>query len=349
MCARLLGYPQVTERLQRELAQGCISHAYLVLGPPQVGKKVLALELAQALNCQGPNPPCGVCPHCQKTAAGLHPDVQVLGLLVDQKGERLRKAISIDQVLALQHDAGLHPYWGRYRIFIIDEAQRLSVEAANCLLKTLEEPPPACIIVLLATEERALPSTVVSRCRRVHLRPLARARVEALLSEQGARPEEARLQSRLSGGRLGWALSTRGDSRPMGLRARGLEALGKTLEEGLPQRFRLAEEMANLYYRDRETLDRTLQVWLEWWRDLLLVKGGCSQAITNVDQEGPLWSWSERLSTGEILAFIKAVVATLESLERNVHPRLALEALLLEAPGGIEVPGRISRRSKANA
>ncbi|MDP2726433.1 MAG: DNA polymerase III subunit delta', partial [Dehalococcoidia bacterium] len=153
MSGRLLGYPEVTKRLQRELAEGHVSHAYLVLGPTQVGKKVLALELAQALNCLDPSPPCGLCPHCQKIIAGIHPDVQVLGLLADEKSNRLRKEIGIDQVRALQHDASLHPCWGRYRVFVIDEAQHLSCEAANCLLKTLEEPPSACIIILLATEE----------------------------------------------------------------------------------------------------------------------------------------------------------------------------------------------------
>lgn len=352
MSGRLLGYPEVAGRLQKELKGGCLSHAYLVLGPPQVGKGVLALELAQALNCQGPNPPCGLCPHCQKTAAGAHPDVQILGLVTDEKSNRLRKEIGIDQVRALQHDAGLHPYWGKYRVFIVDEAQRLSSEAANCLLKTLEEPPSACLIILLASDERALPSTVVSRCRKVHLRPLARSHVEEVLLEQGASPEEARLLAPLSRGRLGWALSARGDPRLMRFRASGLETLGKALNGGFPERFQLAEEMAGLYYRDREALDRTLQIWLGWWRDLLLVKGGYYQGVANADQEEGLGHWGARLSMEEILAFTKAIMGTMEALERNVNPRLALEALLLEAPGYSKTSpagGDILRRSTANA
>ncbi len=333
MSGRLEGYPGVAERLQRELAQGRVSHAYLVSGPSQVGKMVLALDLAAALNCEGSEPPCGLCPQCRKTAAMAHPDVQVLGLLVDQKSDRLRKEIGIDQVRALQHDASLHPFWGRYRIFIIDEAQRLSSEAANCLLKTLEEPPPACILVLLATDEKALPATVLSRCRKVQMRPLSGAQVESLLLHQGASPEEARLLSSLSGGRLGWALSARSDPRLMNARAGVLDTMRRGLEEGLPERFHLAEEMAGLYYKDREKLETTLGIWLGWWRDLLLVRGGYDRGIRNIDQEDGLRRWSGQLSMEEILAFVRAIMDTMEYLERNVNPRMALEALMLQAPG----------------
>lgn len=352
MSSRFLGYPEASRRLQHELTSGRVAHAYLVVGPPQVGKMVLAIELAMALNCQGPTPPCGACAQCQKTLAGNYPDVQVLGLLPDQKGERLRKLIGIDQVLALQHDAGLHPYWGQFRVFIIDDAQRLSSEAANCLLKTLEEPPAACVIILLATDETALPQTVVSRCRRVQLRPLSRGQVEEALLQQGTSPDESRLLARLSRGRLGWAISARSNAQLMTKRARSMEMLNRAMAEGLPSRFNLAEDMANLYYRDRESLDRTLQIWLGWARDLLLVKEGYGQGLCNVDEEEGLQRWSGRLSIEEIMTFIKAIMIAMEHLERNVNARLAMEALVLQAPGygTSDVPGgAVYRRTTANA
>lgn len=332
MSGRLSGYPKVVGRIQRELVEGLVSHAYLVLGPPQVGKMVLALDLAQALNCEGPDAPCGRCPHCQKTVDLAHPDVQVLALLVDQKSERYHQVVGIDQVRALQRDASLHPYWGKYRVFIIDGAQQMSTEAANCLLKTLEEPPPSCIIILLALEENDLPATIISRCRKVYLRPLPVSQVERILLEQGTAPEEALLLSRLSGGRLGWALAARGDTRLMSARSNVLVSLRGSLGGGMPERFHLAEEMAGLFYKDRSALERALQIWLGWARDLLLVRGGFNQGISNVDEDQALSRWSERLSDKEILAFVKAVISTLECLERNVSPRLALDALMLQAP-----------------
>ncbi len=333
MSSSLIGYPEVVDRTQREIREERVSHAYLVVGPQQVGKMVMALELARALNCEGPEKACGACPHCEKVTGGTHPDVQVIGLVKDQKGDRLRKEIGIDQVRALQHDAGLHPYWGRYRVFIVDEAQRLSTEAANCLLKTLEEPPPACIIILLATDDRTLPQTVSSRCRRVQLRPLSRATVEAALLEQGSGPEEARLLARLSRGRMGWALEARKNGQLGGVRADALEDLNRAMSGNLRDRFRLAEEMASIYYRDREALDRKLQVWLGWWRDLLLIKGNFSQGITNVDQEKALLDRATGLSLKDISSYIKSIISTLEVLDRNVNPRMALEALMIETPG----------------
>ncbi|MDP2727930.1 MAG: hypothetical protein Q8P59_10355, partial [Dehalococcoidia bacterium] len=174
---------------------------------------------------------------------------------------------------------------------------------------------------------------------------------EALL-EQGIAPEDARLQSRLSGGRLGWALSARDDTRRLGGRAGDLEALGKALDSGLPERFHLAEELATLYYKDRDALEKTLKTWLGWWRDLLLVKGSYEKGITNVDQEKELHRWGERLSVQEVMTFIWAIASTLEGLGRNVNPRMAIEALMLEAPGygtGTRISGNILRRSTANA
>ncbi|MDO8689116.1 MAG: DNA polymerase III subunit delta' [Dehalococcoidia bacterium] len=333
MSSRFLGYLEVLGHLQLEIREERVSHAYLIVGPPQVGKMVLALELARAVNCEGSQPPCGECPHCQKVSSGAHPDVQILGLVKDQKGDRLRKEIGIDQVRSLQHDAGLHPYWGKRRVFIIDDSQRMSTEAANCLLKTLEEPPPACIIVLLTTDERALPSTVISRCRRVQLRPLSQSTIESALIERGSGSEEAKLLARLSRGRLGWALSARGDSRIASARASALEGLSEAMSDSLSKRFHLAEEMAGMYYRDRESLEGKLQTWLGWWRDLLLIKGDFAQGITNVDQEEALSSWGGRLSLEDVLIFIKTIVNTLDSLERNVNPRLALDALMIETPG----------------
>ncbi len=333
MSSRFQGYPQVLSHLQLEIREERISHAYLIVGPPQVGKMALALDLARAVNCEGAQPPCGGCPHCSKVGSGAHPDVQIMGLVKEEKRDRLRKEIGIDQVRALQHDAGLHPYWGKRRVFIIEDSQRLSTEAANCLLKTLEEPPPACIIVLLTTDERALPPTVISRCRRVQLRPLPRAAVESALVERGSERGEAELLSRLSRGRLGWALSAMGDSRLATARANALEGLREAMSESLSRRFHLAEEMAGMYYRDREALEGRLQTWLGWWRDLLLIKGDFAQGITNVDQEEALSNWGGLLSLEDVLVFIKTIVNTLDSLEKNVNPRLALDALMIEAPG----------------
>jgi DNA polymerase-3 subunit delta' len=333
MSGRLLGYPQIVNMLQREVEQDSLSHAYLVLGPQGVGKMTLALDLARSLNCEGSQRPCGECLPCQKTEAGSHPDVQVMGLLPGEKeGERARKEISIDQVRALQHDVSLHPYWGRYRVFIVEGAERLSAEAANCFLKTLEEPPAQAVIILLAEEERALPATVVSRCRRIELRPLPLSYVQEVLLQRGATPEQAQLLSRLSRGCLGLALASLESPALLETRQRALESLQEVLDAGLLLRLQRAQQLAALYQRNRGTLVETLRFWLGWWRDLLLLKAGCRQLVVNADWEASLSQWGARLGLEQGRHCIERLLSTLELLERNVNPRLALEALMLELP-----------------
>jgi DNA polymerase-3 subunit delta' len=138
----VLGHNKAVSFIQQELERGVIASAYLFIGPPHVGKMTLALELAQALNCESDKSPCGVCKSCQKIQLGKHTDVRVIGLSGNDELNDVRHQaeISIDQVREVQSSCYLPPFEGKYKIFIIDMAERLSREAANSLLKSLEEP-----------------------------------------------------------------------------------------------------------------------------------------------------------------------------------------------------------------
>ncbi|MFQ5997657.1 MAG: ATP-binding protein, partial [Dehalococcoidales bacterium] len=180
---QVVGQDRVVSLLRRSLEKESLAHAYLLVGPPHVGKMTLALNLAQALNCEAAERPCGECAPCQKIASANHADVQVIGLISEENSAeaKLRTEISIDQIRQMQHSASLPPFEGKYKIFIIEEAEFLSTEAANCLLKTLEEPVGSVIFILLTANDRLLPQTVVSRCQRLELAPLAANEVEAAL------------------------------------------------------------------------------------------------------------------------------------------------------------------------
>jgi len=193
---QVVGQDRVVSLLQRSLAKGAIAHAYLLVGPQHVGKMTLAINLAQALNCEVAEPPCGECVSCQKIASAKHPDVQTIGLTSNNNSAeaKLRGEISIDQIREMQHSANLPPFEGRCKVFIIDGAELLSNEAANCLLKTLEEPVGKVIFVLLTSNDRLLPATVVSRCQRLELLPLAVSEVETVLNGRGdIEPQKAKL------------------------------------------------------------------------------------------------------------------------------------------------------------
>ncbi|MDO8687040.1 MAG: DNA polymerase III subunit delta', partial [Dehalococcoidales bacterium] len=281
----VIGQKRAVSLLQRSLEKDSLAHAYLFVGPAHVGKMTLALNLAQALNCTGVEPPCGQCSACKKIAGARHADVQIIGLSHNEAGEAgSRMEIGIDQIRQIQHSVSLPPFEGRYRVFIIEGAELLSTEAANCLLKTLEEPVGKVVFVLLTTNERLLPVTVISRCQRVELLPIAVSEVEsALTGNWGVAPEKARLLAALSHGCLGWAVSARDDHR-LQKRTEHLGELLNMVSADDEERFAYAARLATQFGRDRESVQERLNLWLDWWHDLLMVKVGSDAHITNVDQ-----------------------------------------------------------------
>jgi len=332
---QVVGQTKVVSLLQHSLERQTLAHAYLLIGPPHTGKMTLALNLAQALNCEADNPPCGECPSCQKIASGKHADVQIISLTsVENSAEaKSRTEISIDQIRQIQHSASLPPFEGKYKVFIIDGAELLSNEAANSLLKTLEEPEDRVIFILLTTEERLLPATVISRCQRLELSPLAASETEtALTTRWNIEPEQAKLLARLSHRRLGWAVSAALDTSLLQQRAEKIDGLLTTLDADYDERFAYATQLANQFSQKREAVQETLDLWLDWWRDLMLTKTGCGDAITNVDFKTTLVKMAEGYSLAQITTSINSIQATEKQLRQNANPRLALEVLMLDIP-----------------
>ena len=157
-----VGQKRALALFENSLRRGRPAHAYLLVGPAHVGKMTLARDLAMALNCQRGVPPCGECASCRRISAATHSDVQVIGLGKNADGKQ-QTEIGIEDIRQMQHSANLPPFEGKCKVFIIDGAELLSIEAANCLLKTLEEPAPTVVFVLLTAKEELLPLTVVSR------------------------------------------------------------------------------------------------------------------------------------------------------------------------------------------
>ena len=243
---QVVGQDRVVSLLQHSLERQSVAHAYLFIGPPHVGKMTLAINLAQALNCEAAEPPCGECDSCQKIDSAKHADVQVIGLASDEDSAETnhRVEIGIDQIRQMQHSSSLPPFEGKYKVFIIDGAERLSIEAANCLLKTLEEPADKVIFSLLTTNEQFLPPTVISRCQRLELLPLATAEVEAALNKRGIESPRARFLAKLSRGCLGWALSAAFDESLLQQRSEKMDRLLDIINADYETRFAYATQLA---------------------------------------------------------------------------------------------------------
>ena len=317
----VVGHDWAVALLRSSLSAGRVAHAYLFSGPPQIGKRTLALALAQALNCAQPDAPCGRCPSCLKIARGVHPDVRLI------TGEGTGGNIKIEQVRALQHEAVLAPYEGRYRVFIVRQMEQATLEAANSLLKTLEEPPAQLILVLTAIHSESLPQTIVSRCQHLGLRPVATPVVEEMLRDKGVTPVQAQLLARLSGGRLGWALQAAADEDLLRQRQQGLDRLARLLTAGRVERLAFAHEAS----ADPAAARQLVELWTCWWRDLALFGQG-AEGLVNADQAEQFKLVSDQLTLAHALGILRALQATAAQLEANVNPRLALEGLFLQLP-----------------
>ncbi len=332
---QVVGQTKAVSLLQRSLEREAVAHAYLLIGPAHVGKMTLALDLAKALNCEASEPPCGVCDSCQKIALAKHADVQIIGLTRDGNSAETkpRVEISIDQIRQMQHSASLPPFEGRCKVFIIDGAELLSNEAANCLLKTLEEPVGKVIFILLTANERLLPATVISRCQRLELPPLAATEVEATLNSRwGVEPQKARLLARLSHGCLGWALSAAHNGGLLERRAERMDRLLNVIDADCEERFAYATQLAAQFSQNRGLVQEILDLWLDYWRDLLLIKAGCDDTITNADMLATLVDQAKGYSLVQVKSFINSLQAAEEQLRQNANPRLVLEVLMLSIP-----------------
>jgi len=323
---QVIGQDKILSLLDYSLKTNAIAHAYLLVGPRHVGKGTLAINLAQALNCDGPEVPCGDCRSCRRIREGKHADVTPIGL--DSRAE-----ISIDDIRGLQRSANLPPYEGKCKVFIIDEAEYLSTEAANSLLKILEEPPPRVVWLLLAAEEERLLPTIISRCQRLQLKPVPSERVqEILVDSYNVDADKANLLTQLCHGRLGWAVSALANDDILEQRSQRVDKLASLLTDGLEQRFAYAQELAIQSSQNRKAGAETIEIWLDLWRDLMLTKGGCQEAIINVDYKTVLEEQARVLSLSEIKESLDNFGLLQEAISKNVNPRLALEWLMLNLP-----------------
>ncbi len=325
------------------LKKGTIPHALLFTGITGAGKHSAAIAFAMACNCRGKdaaskvhrlgnadNPsdehaivePCCACRPCRKILSDAHPDV----LSIKPSGT----IIKIAQIRDLCHTLTLKPFEARLRVVIISQAQAMNPEAANALLKVLEEPPDSTILILTAEQTSDLLPTIVSRCQQIRFNPISRKSIARYLTlNQRIPAQQATIIAGMAGGSLSRArvMSKTGwmDYRNWLLSASGLDNPGALSLRPINVLLAFAENLS----RKKESLPDALEIIKSWLRDLVVCQYNDKKVI-NTDMTPRLQKIAKRLSTESLLLKIEAIQKVQHNIESNANPRLSLELLMLQ-------------------
>ncbi len=313
---QIYGHEKAIAILQRAVTGRRVAHAYLFSGIEGVGKALIARQFAKVLNCleEGADA-CDACIACLKSDRGNHPDV--IGVQPD--GQFIR----IKEIREIQNQMRFSPLEGRYRVFILHEADRMNSAAANALLKTLEEPTARNVLILLSARPHALPATILSRCQRLRFDPLPTEIVTAFLVEQeGIASAEASILAASSTGSIGRALEM-GDGSYVAIKNAIIDRLS-----GLKDPLDFFPFLSD-FGSDRDGAILRLDILLTWHRDLLAYReAGEGAYLIHRDRLDRLSEDCRRLTAEDILANIRAIRQTRRALAQNANRQLALECLI---------------------
>jgi DNA polymerase-3 subunit delta' len=327
----ILGHEWAVDMLRRHVARGETRHAYLFAGAPGLGRRTLALRLAQALNCEkpvAPGEPCFICRTCKQIEAMQHPDLAVIQAMDEDGASKEGGTLRVDQIREVQRTLNLKPYQSPFRVALFLRFQEANDNAANALLKTLEEAPAHAILLLTADNPEQLLPTINSRCEILRLRSLPLETIVADLLDHGVDEDRARLLAHISGGRPGFARKLIEDATVLEKREERLNDLQTILPASRVDKFSYAEKLA----KDKDVMRQTILVWLSYWRDVLLRVAGAETPLINVDRNMEIEFLAGRLNLSAARKVVSAHESALEKMERNVNSRLLAEVLLMDLP-----------------
>lgn len=322
---RVRGHDLLVKSFADVLARGRLGHAYLFVGPSGVGKRLFARELAKALLCESRGKgfdACDACPGCTTAEAGTHPDL-ILAARPEDKNE-----FPIDVIRELTEKLALKPSRGGHKVAVIDDADDFNDASANAFLKTLEEPPPKSLLILIGTDpQRQLP-TIVSRCQLVRFAPLPAPLIAELLRAGGLEPERAERLARLSGGSLGQAHDLADDAL-WSFRGELLAELARPRPDTvrLGQRWmKFVEEAGKEGALQRRRAALTMHLLVELLDQALNVSVAAGSGIQPADRPH-LEALAARLGPDRLLRLIDRCLEAEHHLDRKVQLVLAVEAL----------------------
>ncbi len=307
----IIGHKRILDLLKKSVDKKRLSHAYLFTGPAHLGKETVALEFIKMLIGK-------------EMEKAVHPDVLIIKpeIIETDKGIKKELEIGIKQAREIQHQMSLFPYSSDYKVALIDGVERMTNEAANCLLKTLEEPSGQAVLILITSSPKVLLPTIVSRCQNVNFLPVAGKEIKKGISKEFDGKDLDRIV-RLANGRPGMAINYLKNPELLNEQDEVVSKLENILKANLSERYIYAEEMS----KDIPMSRQILNYWLFWFRDLLLLANGCSDLVLYPEAN----KYKDSYSVLKLKSIIKAIKKTDWLLTNpSINARLALEVLMLE-------------------
>jgi len=322
----VIGHRPLIERLAQRALAGDVAHAYGLYGPRGVGKRTVALRLAQTLLCErGLAGGCGTCLACRKVERGAHPDIRIVTRASD------KKLISIEQIRDMQQDLALRPLEGRWRIVIIDDASELD-QGQDALLKTLEEPPSHAVLLLLTTTPAALHETIRSRLQPLPLRLVPEREIASALAARGIR--EAERFAAAAAGRPGTAIAMAGGEPVRAERAKLESELYRLVSSGLTDRFAWAADLADEQdpRKRADSIELRFDHWSELLRDAAVAARGDLARPLRPERRAETQRLATSVTPRDLLDAATLVERLRRDLAFNANARAMLELLVLRLP-----------------
>jgi len=309
----IIGHQKCIQMLRQFIRRGRMPHALLLNGPDGIGKKLTAFGLAKALLCErSKDDYCDVCPSCQKINQGNHPDVTI----IQPEGN----SIKIEQLRDWQKGLESRSYFGSWRVTIIDQAERMSIAAANSILKALEEPPENTIICLITVEARDILPTILSRCQILRFSSLSRSGfIQIIMKRRELTELQAGLIFNLSKGQLSKGLSM------------DLNHISQLRENWLGVLDPPDSKERSASQFDTSALLEGLEIMAYWWRDIIFLQSGMEgSSLTNQDQLGELKREAGKIPGPVVKYRLDLILKSINALERNANPKITIDSLLLQ-------------------
>ncbi len=318
----IVGHKEIIQGLQQGIKNNKISHSYIFDGIEGIGKKTLAYTYAKTLQClKGAASPCNECASCKSFDSGNHPDVFFI------KSEK--KSLGVDEIReGIQKEIEIKPYKYKYKIFIVENADKMTIQAQNALLKTIEEPPAYGIIILISTNYKQFLPTIISRCSLIKFNLLKTEEIKHyFMKSNPSQAENIDLYIAFSEGSIGRVKKMMESEYFMDIRKKVLEWIEKAKTGDLIAIYDIEKEMETY----KEDIELILYLMYIWYRDILLIKHiGDNPYIINKDKINILLNQSLNLSYNNIDKILETINNARIQISKNANLRLSLELMLLQ-------------------